>query len=93
MKKLIALVLSALMLAAVLAGCGSSGRSIDDIKKAGTLAIATSPDFPPFESLGEGNVVEGIEIDILNAICEKLAEVSGALDAVVEKAAGIAGAE
>ena len=72
MKKLIALVLSVLMLTAVLAGCGSSGKSVDDIKKAGTLTIATSPDFPPFESLGEGNVVEGIEIDILNTVCEKL---------------------
>ena len=72
MKKLIALILSALMLTAVLAGCGSSGRSIADIKAAGTLSIATSPDFPPFESLGEGNVVEGIEIDILNEICSRL---------------------
>ena len=72
MKKLIALILSALMLTAVLAGCGSSGRSIADIKAAGTLSIATSPDFPPFESLGEGNAVEGIEIDILNEICSRL---------------------
>ena len=77
MKKLIALVLSALMLAAVLAGCGADtanapDNSLEDVKKAGTLTIATSPDFPPFESLGEGNVVEGIEIDILNAVCEKL---------------------
>jgi len=71
MKKLIALALSILMLTAVLSACGSSGTTLDDIKKAGTLTIATSPDFPPFESLGEGNVVEGIEIDILNAICQK----------------------
>ena len=61
MKKLIALVLSVLMLTAVLAGCGS-GTSLADVKKAGTLTIATSPDFPPFESLGENNAVEGIEI-------------------------------
>ena len=72
MKKIIALALSLLMLAAVFAGCGSSGTTLADVKKAGTLTIATSPDFPPFESLGEGNVVEGIEIDILNAVCEKL---------------------
>ena len=71
MKKLIALVLSVLMLTAVLAGCGS-GTSLADVKNAGTLTIATSPDFPPFESLGEGNVVEGIEIDVLNKVCEQL---------------------
>ncbi|MEE0836358.1 MAG: ABC transporter substrate-binding protein, partial [Clostridia bacterium] len=48
------------------------GKTIDDIKKAGQLVIATSPDFPPFESLGTDGAVEGIEIDILNLICEKL---------------------
>ncbi len=71
MKKLVCFALTLLMLAALLAGCGSSGTTLADVKKAGTLTIATSPDFPPFESLGEGNVVEGIEIEILNTICER----------------------
>ena len=34
--------------------------------------LYTSPDFPPFESLGTDGSVEGIEIDILELICEKL---------------------
>jgi polar amino acid transport system substrate-binding protein len=42
-----------------------------EVKKAGKLVIATSPDFPPFENL-EGGEVVGIEIDIMNIICEKL---------------------
>ncbi|MBR4278918.1 MAG: transporter substrate-binding domain-containing protein, partial [Clostridia bacterium] len=42
-----------------------------EVKKAGKLVIATSPDFPPFENL-EGGKVVGIEIDILNIICEEL---------------------
>ena len=71
MKKIIALLLSCLMLTLAFASCSSSGTTLADIQKAGTLTIATSPDFPPFESLGEGNVVEGIEIEILNKICEK----------------------
>ena len=71
MKKFIALLLSCLMLTLAFASCSSSGTTLADIQKAGTLTIATSPDFPPFESLGEGNVVEGIEIEILNKICEK----------------------
>ena len=70
MKKILSLLLAALLLTAALASCSSSGTTLADIKKAGTLTIATSPDFPPFESLGEGNKVEGIEIEILEKICE-----------------------
>ena len=72
MKKLLAIVVSAILLLTCLAGCGSAGASLAQVQKAGKLTIATSPDFPPFESLAEGGKVEGIEIDILNLICEKL---------------------
>ncbi len=72
MKKVFALIISAILLLTCLAGCGSTGVSLDHVKKAGKLTIATSPDFPPFESLGENGAVEGIEIDILNIICDKL---------------------
>lgn len=71
MKKFFTLVLVFAM-ALTLAACGSGDTSLKDVQKAGKLVIATSPDFPPFESLdGSGNVV-GIEIDILDAICQKL---------------------
>lgn len=74
MKKMIAVILVALMIAALFAGCGSSaaGTTLADVQKAGKLTIATSPDFPPFESLGENGSVVGIEIDLLNMICEEL---------------------
>lgn len=49
----------------------ASDTSLEDVKKSGKLSIATSPDFPPFESL-EGDKVVGIEIDILEMIAEKL---------------------
>ena len=49
----------------------SSDTSLEDVKKSGKLTIATSPDFPPFESL-EGDKVVGIEIDLLEMIAEKL---------------------
>ena len=71
MKKIIALALAIIMMLSLCA-CGGKDTSLADVQKAGKLVIATSPDFPPFESLGEGNVVEGIEIDILNAICAEL---------------------
>lgn len=49
----------------------ATDTSLDDVKKSGKLSIATSPDFPPFESL-EGDKVVGIEIDLLEMIAEKL---------------------
>lgn len=71
MKKMISFVLALMMVATCLCGCGSKGTSLADVQKAGKLTIATSPDFPPFEML-DNNEVVGIEIDILQIVCEKL---------------------
>lgn len=72
MKKIIALVLALVMIAACLTACGGAkGATLKDVQKAGKLTIATSPDFPPFESL-EGDTVVGIEPDIMKLICDKL---------------------
>ena len=71
MKKLIAIVLAALMLTACLTACGSKAATLESVKKAGKLTIATSPDFPPFESLEDGKVV-GIEVEIMELICKEL---------------------
>ena len=71
MKKLFALILTAAMLL-TLAACGSKGASLKKIQKAGKLVIATSPDFPPFESLDGSGKVTGIEIDILEEVCAQL---------------------
>ena len=75
MKKTVFLVLAvilALSLCLCLASCGSKGITLEQLKAKGALVIATSPDFPPFESLDGNNNVSGIEIDILNAICADL---------------------
>ena len=72
MKKIIALVLALVMIAACMTACGGAkGATLKDVQKAGKLTIATSPDFPPFESL-EGDAVVGIEPDIMKLICDKL---------------------
>ena len=71
MKKIIALALVAIMLVCTLAGCGAKGKTLAEVKEAGKLTVATSPDFPPFESL-EGDKVVGIEIDIMNLIAKEL---------------------
>ena len=71
-KKIAAVVLSVLLLASCLTACGGGAATLDSVKKAGKLTIATSPDFPPFEELQADGSVTGIEIDILNLICEEL---------------------
>ena len=79
MKKIIALVLTLVMAATLLTACGGSGVALADVQKAGKLVIATSPDFPPFENLENGEVV-GIEIDIMNLICDQMG-----VDLVIEQ--------
>lgn len=78
MKKLTAFVLALVMALGLLSGCGSSNSdsntpSGDDASAAAKtkLVVATSPDFPPFESL-EGGEVVGIEVDILKKVAEKM---------------------
>ena len=71
MKKIIALVLCALMILCAFTACGAKGKTLAEVEAAGKLVVATSPDFPPFESL-EGNEVVGIEVDIMELIAAEL---------------------
>lgn len=65
MKKLLALVLALVMLLSF-AGCGAE-KTDDKV-----LKIATNAEFEPFESLdADGNYV-GFDIDLINAIAEKI---------------------
>lgn len=68
-KKILCL-LTVLCLCLTFVGCGS-GKSLEDVKSAGKLVMATSPDFPPFESL-EGSEVVGIEVEILEKFAEEI---------------------
>lgn len=72
MKKLAALILAIVMVACCFAACGSEGKTLDSVKEAGALTIATSPDFPPFEFLNADGTADGIEIELFEKICEKL---------------------
>lgn len=71
-KKAITLIL-AVLLAVSLIGCQSK-KSMDKIKQSGVLVLATSADYPPFESIDEkdGKTVIGFDVDIANAIAKKL---------------------
>lgn len=81
-KKWSALVVAGALFAALaLVGCSSGGsdESSDEgadaaeytLVKEGTLTVATSPDFPPFENL-DGDEYVGFDIDLAKAIAEEL---------------------
>ena len=72
MKKIIALALAVLMVASLLAGCGSKGND-GGLKtvESGKLIMATNAAFPPYEYI-EGNEIVGIDAEIAGAIAEKL---------------------
>lgn len=80
MKKKIVLltvvaVVAALSLCIILAGCTTvdmSKAGPEEIKEYGKLVVATSPDFPPFESLDKAGNVIGWDIDVAKALAEKL---------------------
>lgn len=72
MKKIISILIAVALMAVCFAGCSAVGPTLADVQEAGKLTIATSPDFPPFESLNENGEVTGIEIEIMNLICQEL---------------------
>lgn len=61
MKKIFACIFALVMLMSCVSAFADGAK----------LTVATSPDFPPFENLENGEVV-GIEVDLMNMICEKL---------------------
>ena len=71
LKKILALSLALILVVCCLTACGAKGPTLADVQKAGKLVVATSPDFPPFENL-EGGEIVGIEVEIMEIICEKL---------------------
>lgn len=49
----------------------TSGR-LDKIKEAGKLVMLTNAEFAPYEYIGSSNEVEGIDVDICQAIADEL---------------------
>jgi polar amino acid transport system substrate-binding protein len=65
-------VIAGSLAAAALVAAGAAGaRSIEDIRKSGTLVIASEGKFAPFNFV-EGGKLAGFEIDIANAIAQKM---------------------
>lgn len=64
LSKALAFVLAAMFVAACFAGCSA--------KEEKTLTLATSADFPPYEYVGDNGDYAGIDIEIAQAIADKL---------------------
>ena len=67
MKKF--LKLSSIILALVMTVCCFAGCSSNDAEESNVLTMATSADFPPYEYY-ENDEIVGIDVDIMNAVCE-----------------------
>lgn len=72
MKKIVLAIMIVALLCACLCGCGESQKTVEDLKEKGSLTVATSPDFPPFELLESDGTVSGIEIEIMQKVCDEL---------------------
>ena len=70
MKKLFAVLLSAMLLLAM-AACGEQSQTPDDTQEPAVLHMATEGTFPPYEYY-DGDKLVGIDVDVANAIAEKL---------------------
>lgn len=64
MKKVIAVLMTAVLCAAVLAGCGS--------KQNNTLVVGTNAEFPPFEYVGDDGQPDGFDMALIKEIGKKL---------------------
>ena len=74
MKKLMAIVLAAVMVLGLFAACGKETVNDSGLKtvEAGKLLMSTNAAFPPYEATTDNGGFEGIDVEIAGAIAEKL---------------------
>ncbi len=70
--KIVSLILCVALAVTCFAACSSSASGLDKIKKAGKLTVLTNAEFPPYEYIGSGGSVEGIDVDISQAIADEI---------------------
>ncbi len=71
-KSLIILIAVLMVLPVMLCSCGKSEKTLDDIKKAGVIVMATTSGFEPFEVLGTDGKITGVDVDIAQEIAAYL---------------------
>lgn len=68
------------LLTIALVACSSNAKDdseqkddeFDKIKKAGVIRVGMCPEYPPFETINDKGDIEGFDVDLANAIGEKL---------------------
>ncbi len=71
-KSLIILITVLMVLPLMLSSCGKSEKTLDDIKKAGVITMATCSGFEPFEVLGADGKITGVDVEIAQEIANYL---------------------
>ena len=71
MKKIIALVLSVILVMGMFAACGDNAENGMTLEK-GKLIMSTNAAFPPYEMTTDDGGFEGIDVEIAQAIAKKL---------------------
>lgn len=72
MKKVLALVLASLMLVGMLSACGSAKDDELQLVEKGKLIMSTNAAFPPYEMKTDDGGFAGIDVEIAQAIADKL---------------------
>ncbi|MCD7756023.1 MAG: ABC transporter substrate-binding protein [Firmicutes bacterium] len=72
MKKWIALCVSALLLMGMLAGCSGTDSGTYSTIEEGKLIMSTNAEFPPYEYTTDDGGFAGIDVEIAQAIADKL---------------------
>lgn len=72
MKKVLTLLLTTLLLAGVLSGCGAKSDNALGTIENGKLIMSTNAEFPPYEMTTDDGGFAGIDIEIAQAIAKKL---------------------
>lgn len=73
MKKFLAIMLSVLMIAGLMAGCGSSEPANElNTLEDGKLIMSTNAAFPPYEMTDDNGSYIGIDVEVAQAIADKL---------------------
>lgn len=72
MKKILSVMLCALLLTTFAAACAPKADSLSKIEEAGKLVMLTNAEFAPYEYLGANGEIAGIDVDICQAIADDL---------------------
>ena len=66
------LALALALVMSVFAATVFAASTFDKVKAKGVINVGNSPDYPPFESLGDNGERVGFDIDLMNALAKKI---------------------